>query len=291
MKCANICIIWLLIIGSCGHQASMSEVMKDYADLHSGISLKGDTVAKTVEQPAESSIDPMDVQLLTPQESDSNHELLLQYSSYVCSLNCETLTPRWVGWVLTRERINGNVKRKGFQADYDIPEEYRVEPSDYSNSAYDRGHMCPAADNKFSETAMMECSYMVNICPQDRNLNSGDWNELEILCRNWTKIYEKLYIVSGPIYDNDRLGRIGNRNSHKILVPTRFFKVVLVNDSKPKAIGFIMPNEVINRPLTDYVVSVDEVENITKLDFFSAIDDDIEGVIEAESDIDGWEFN
>jgi endonuclease G len=182
------------------------------------------------------------------------------------------------------------VSRKGFnfRPDPDIEKVDAVVTQDYAHSGYDRGHMCPAGDSRWSAQAMKESFYMTNICPQHPNLNGGDWHELEQSCRRWAE-KEKLYIVCGPILYKKALNPpIGQE--HKIRVPDAFFKVILtgVEKGKPRAIGFIYKNTSGNRPLDSYVNSIDQVERITGLDFFSALPDEIENKIEKEYDLKYW---
>ena len=133
---------------------------------------------------------------------------------------------------------------------------------------------------KWSKQAMKESFYMSNICPQNPNLNRGDWNDLEEKSRQWAKKYGAVYIACGPIYDTKRPKRIGN---NKVAVPHAFYKVILINDKKnPQAIGFIFPNSAGHKPLKKYMVTVDSVEKRTDIDFFPALPDEIENRIEAE---------
>ncbi len=213
-------------------------------------------------------------------------EQILRRSGYTVSYNSSTLIPNWVAWHLTAEHTEGTVKRprKGFHEDLDVPEPRAVD-WDYYNSGYDRGHMCPAADNKWSSTAMNESFLFTNICPQNRNLNAGDWSELETACRRWAKMYGDIYIVCGPILYKGKHKKIGD---NKVTVPEAFFKVVLCIQGTPKAIGFIYKNEKGNRPQGDYVNTVDEVERITGIDFFPKLPDDVEDRIEATCNLDEW---
>ena len=115
---------------------------------------------------------------------DSLPSVLLQRVGYTVSYNPAMRIPNWVAWHLTPQRLEGAASRKGhpFQADEDIPAP-RVDTYDYMRSGYDRGHMCPAADNKWDAEAMRESFLFTNICPQNHNLNAGDWNEIEMQCR------------------------------------------------------------------------------------------------------------
>lgn len=213
--------------------------------------------------------------------------LILYREGYTTSYNAETRTPNWVAWHLTATHTNGPIKRKGitFQADEEIPAP-RVDTYDYMRSGYDRGHMCPAGDNHWSQKAMEQSFLMTNICPQEPALNSGLWNTVEKLCRIWAEQYGDVYIVCGPIYFNQKHKTIGK---NKVQVPEAFFKVVLRLKDEPKAIGFICRNaSAKGHKKTDYVNTVDEVERITGMDFFSQLPDNIEQVIESQANIKEW---
>jgi len=185
-----------------------------------------------------------------------------------------------VAWELTKEETRGNQERTNeFQPDPDVMGA-KVVTYDYSGSGYDRGHMAPAGDMKWSKKAMQESFYMSNICPQDHNLNTEDWNDLEMKSREWARRYGKVYIVCGPIYKGTRNEYIGD---HRVKVPDAFFKVILINDTrKQAALGFYFENEAGERPLSEYLVSVDELEELTGLDFFSALPDEEEKRLEKE---------
>lgn len=227
-----------------------------------------------------------DDQLLRQKYSDNTHEQLLQRTGYIVSYNKDTKLPNWVAWHLTPDRISGPAKRSGidFEPDLDVPAP-RAEDSDYYGSGYDRGHMCPAADNKFSKKAMEESFLFTNMCPQNSNLNRGDWNEMEMACRDWAQKYGSVYVVCGPILYKGKHKTIGK---NRVVVPEAFFKVVLRTGENPNAIGFIYKNTEGNRPKGDYVNTVDEVERITGIDFFPSLPDNIEDKIEAKADIADW---
>ena len=132
---------------------------------------------------------------------------------------------------------------------------------------------------KWNRQAMIESFYMSNICPQVGNLNRGDWNDLEELCRDWADKYGRIYIACGPIFDSKSPKRIGG---HKVAVPDRFFKVILIyNRKNPIALGFIFKNIARSQDLEKYMVTVDSVENVTGMDFFSKLPDEVENRIES----------
>uniref|UniRef100_A0AB33IVL2 Endonuclease n=1 Tax=Prevotella sp. GTC17254 TaxID=3236794 RepID=A0AB33IVL2_9BACT len=213
---------------------------------------------------------------------------ILRRTGYVVSYNPETRIPNWVAWKLTADHVTGPYKRKGveFHAD-DEAEGPRVDTYDYARSGYDRGHMCPSGDNKWSREAQEESFLMTNMCPQNHQLNTGDWNELEIRCRRWAQEYGSVYVVAGPILFDRKHKTIGR---NKVTVPEAFFKVVLCMEGRPKAVGFIYRNESGNRPQGDYLNSVDQIERITGFDFFSALPDAIENKVEKEADLNEWKY-
>lgn len=224
-----------------------------------------------------------------PKPLKGSDEKYIVHEGYTCSFNTSRLTPTYVAWCLTRERTKGKVKRTNFfDVDPSVDKRYQVKHSDYSGSRYDRGHMCPSADNQHSQKAMVECFYMTNMCPQSHALNSGAWNDLENQCRSWARNYGTIYICTGPIYDKKPYSTIGNRKSFRIAVPDRFFKVVLMVGKTTKAIGFIYPNGSANKDMRDYAVSVDKVEQLTGLDFFYQLDDKTENQIEKECKPSAW---
>ena len=224
--------------------------------------------------------------LEVPAPLKNKPEQILQRMGYTVSYNKDTRLPNWVAWHLTADRLIGSAKRpqKAFHEDMDVAEP-RATDWDYYNSRYDRGHMCPAGDNKWSKVAMLESFLFTNICPQNGSLNRGDWNELENMCRKWAKEYGDIYIVCGPILYSGKHKTIGK---NKVVVPEAFFKVVLCMANTPKAIGFIYKNAAGNRPKGDYVNTVDEVERITGIDFFPALPDKVENKIEAVANTGDW---
>ena len=226
---------------------------------------------------------------LLPAPLKDRPEKILRRSAYTTSYNRTLKVPNWVAWELTTEKLVERESRSDkFRPDPDLPASEAVTTDDYKRSGYDRGHMCPAGDNRYHWRAMQESFYMTNICPQDHNLNRGDWKELEEDCRRWVERDKRLYIVCGPIYYKGKPYTIGRE--HKIAVPDAFFKVILCTESNPpRAIGFIYKNTSGNRKLDAYVNSVDEVERITGINFFPALPDDIERQVEASYNLKAWD--
>ena len=214
------------------------------------------------------------------------NEQIIEHIAYTISYNHDWNLPNWVAYEITNEEVYGDVKRSNHFAPDPLVHGDPVVTYDYTHSGYDRGHMAPAADMKWSEQAMRESFYMTNICPQNQNLNRGDWNDLEELARDWAKKYGNIYIACGPIVYNENV-IIGN--NHRIVVPSAFYKVFLrKNNSSWTSIGFMFENEAGNKPLMTYMTSVDDIENIPGIDFFYNLPDSIEERIESDFQVNDW---
>lgn len=252
-KVFNILLLTALLLSGCNLQGNRQIVQKALQAYESE--------ARTVK--AESSL-PVGLEIPAPLTDRS--EQILYRKGYTVSYNADTRLPNWVAWVLTAVHTSGPYKRDGiaFHPDEDV-DGVQVDTYDYMRSGYDRGHMCPSGDCKWSQQAQEESFLMTNICPQNHNLNVGDWNEMENQCRRWAEKYGRIYIVAGPILFKGKHKTIGK---HKVVVPDAFFKVVLFAGDDPMAIGFIYRNRSGNRPKGDYVNTVEEVERITGIKFF-----------------------
>lgn len=223
-----------------------------------------------------------------PYLAASDYDFLIQHTGFTVSYDTNTNTPKWVAWELTKEKTYGVIKRTDeFLPDPAVDIRNRVTTEDYKGSGYDRGHICPAADMKWSVDAMRDCFYMTNICPQNHNLNRKAWEVLEEQCRQWAREYGKIYITSGPIYEVGNHKVIGKNNN--IIVPEAFYKVVMVPiKGKEKAIGFYYRNEAGKQTIRKCALTVDMIEKITGINFFYNVDERIQDRIEAECDIESW---
>lgn len=207
------------------------------------------------------------------------------YTGFYVDFNPEQHVPNYVFWELTSGKVAGTIKRKSeFHQDILVPGCPGLD--DYRRSGLSRGHMAPAADMKWDETAMFDSHSLANICPQDVSVNNGIWGSIESMCRRWARTDSLILIVAGPVLSDSITRRIG---SSGVSVPERFFKVVLAPDADPpRAIAFMVPNTPGQYRVEDCVVSVDEVEAATGFDFFPWLPDEIENLIESESKLSLW---
>lgn len=207
-----------------------------------------------------------------------------EYTGFTLSFNKDNRTPNYVAWELLGTEVSTEWPRTdNFWKDDDI--EGCTQHSDYTRSGYDRGHMCPAADQKWSEQAMIDCFVMANMCPQLHDLNAGAWEKLEEKERTWAKRDSALMIIAGPIYTE---GETWIEKS-MVRVPDAFFKVLLAPYlDEPRGIAFVYPHMKCPGNMQDYAVTIDEVEKMTGFDFFAALPDDIEAKVESSYSFTDW---
>lgn len=207
---------------------------------------------------------------------------------------------RWVAHIILPDIINGNVNRTNdFRPDPKVKtgtaeeKDYflKFEQADgsfrYDGYGYDRGHLAPSADFRWSAKALSESYFYSNMSPQLGAFNRGAWAELEAALRGYIfrNPETQLYVVTGGILEEDL--PVLERSVNQLRIPRRYFKVVL--DLKNKnGVGFIMPNQSILNPLETFAVSIDEVEKLSGLDFFSKLPDDLEEKIESTIALEKW---
>ena len=226
-----------------------------------------------------------DLELPSPIEG----EQIIRHTGYTLSYNEEHELPSYVAYELTRAEVLGGGEREDSFKEDKAVRTGSAERSDYRGSGYDRGHMAPAADFKWSAEAMSDTFFLSNMAPQDPSFNRGIWADLEAVVRTMAYENGSVYVVTGPVLTDGPYETIGK---NEVSVPRRFYKVVLdYTEPEIKAIGFVLPNEGSDRSLQSYAVSVDEVEEITGLDFYPRLPDEEEGRIEAECDPSLWSFN
>ena len=220
-----------------------------------------------------------------PSSPTDIQEQILVRKAYTVSYNKETKCPNWVAWELTSSHADGDLPRDSkYYEDDEVPLP-RATNEDYRGSGWTRGHMCPAGDNKWDADAMRESNLLTNMCPQHASLNSGLWNVIERDCRKWAKAYGDLYIVCGPVLLNREHETIG---INKVVVPEAFFKVILRLSPEPAAIGFVVRNNEGKKKKDQFINTVDDVERITGMDFFPALPDSIENIVEAYANLNDW---
>lgn len=217
-------------------------------------------------------------------------EQVVHHDAFSLSYNEEHEQANWVVHVITKDILFGNVNRTNdFRLD-PLVKTITADSADYWDSGFDRGHLAPSADFRWSRNALSQSYFYSNMSPQRPELNREIWAKLENLVREWAVDAEELIVVTGPVLTDD-LPKIP-QGSERVSIPEYFYKVVLDNfGDEKRAIGFILPNKKPPFRLVDYAVSIDSVESLTGLDFFPALEDEEENELEARDDIFTWPMN
>ncbi len=214
-----------------------------------------------------------------PKIKDS--DVIIRHLGYTLSYNEQHEQANWVAYVLTKEELQGTVERTDdFRPDPDCPEG-SADDDDYAGSGYDRGHLAPAADMAWSETAMSESFFYSNMSPQDPSFKRGIWKRVEEEVRGMLDYCDSVYVITGPVL-RDGLPTIGPNN---VSVPEYYFKVLwMFRDCEYLEMGvFLLKNEKNDRDEWRYVKTVDSIEALTGIDFFYKLPDDIEDKMESET--------
>lgn len=213
--------------------------------------------------------------------------------NYAVLFDPATKTPLWVAETLNgQEQANTFIERaESFKKNPRVPGGAQASLEDYRGSSMDRGHMAPAA-NMLTDKAMEQSFFLTNIVPQvGQNMNRTIWADLEGLARKWSTKRGEIVVFTGPIFGQDSpvIGK------SKVLVPSHLYKIAF--DMKTsEAIAFIIPNQQVitrktksldegnpNLPqsqgqyavncsracvLDDFIVSVNDIQNKTGINFF-----------------------
>jgi len=216
----------------------------------------------------------------------SQDTAIVEHTYFTLSYNEEYEQPDWVMYKLMSSYVTGesHERKNNFRADTAVVTGSATK-KDYKKSGYDRGHLLPAADMGWSSEAMSETFLMSNMSPQVPGFNRGIWKKLETKVRKWAKINERLYVVVGPVLE-DNLETIGE---NEVSIPRYYYKVIIdYQEPDIKAIGFVMENKKSDSDLFLYSVSIDSVEKLTGIDFFPALPDEYEAKLESTTDFSAW---
>lgn len=212
---------------------------------------------------------------------------IVEHEHFTLSYNEPYEQAEWVAYLLKRDHLTNDDRRRPYFIEDPQVKSKSADWRNYKGSGYDRGHLCPAGDRRFSKQAYNETFYTSNISPQDKDFNAGVWNRLELQIRQWTKKYGTLFVVTGGVLEKG-LKEIGEED---VAVPKYFYKIVARGDANNlKIIGFLMLGKESTKPLQQFTVSVDRIEEITGIDFFEKLDDELEAKLERDVQRSAWTF-
>lgn len=233
--------------------------------LFGGLSTCSQPVAYRAPQQADSAEVPISTLMECPTYDTSEH--IVQYAGFTVSYNHTTLVPNWVAYELTAEELKPVYTSKSsyFSRDPNLNGR-QASREDYSRSGWDKGHMAPKADMRWSEQAYWESHYFTNVCPQDHELNGGDWNALENAIRNWARQYGRVWVVCGPLFTSHQYGTIGEA---KVQIPDAFFKAVLLPDGQGyRAVAYLMENRPGKQRMASCTIPLEDLEALLSRKLF-----------------------
>ena len=192
---------------------------------------------------------------------------IVKHNAYSLAYSEEHEQASWVQYKLYKSNLElPQVERKNrFKKDKKIPTGSSAS-DDYIGSGFHKGHLAPCADFTYNHNIMLESFYMSNISPQYPSFNTGKWRVLENRVRKYAAKHDSVLIITGPVlYSIKKKEVIGNN----VTVPEYYYKIIIsLKDNS--SVSFLMPNIKIDDEIDNYIVSIDSIEAITKIDFFYA---------------------
>lgn len=212
---------------------------------------------------------------------------MLENRGYTVGYSESMKNPLWVAYrIFDVPKLNSGERKSYFPIDERT--RARVAHRDYTNSGYDRGHMAPnyGIATRYGREAQLETFLMSNVIPQDRNVNRHIWKDLEMrVAKRYGRYFREVWVITGPVFQ----GEIKTLDSG-IPVPSAYYKI-MVDESGDglRALAFLVERRC--PPYTRIrkcLVSIDEVESLTGLDFFPNLPDAVENALESESATRLW---
>ena len=188
----------------------------------------------------------------------------IKHTNYTTTFSRSKHYPVLVEWWETKAKVGCSTpiaRKDQFQKDPLLPQDTNL-GKDYLNCGYDKGHMCPAADNEcLGDKVLTECFYFSNLIPQPHYSNAGPWKMLETLTRQISLQQDSIHIWAGAV------GVVKVFGLDKVAVPSKTWKVIYVVKTKTYY-AYIFPNttEKISS-LNAVMVKKEAVESLTGFKF------------------------
>ncbi|GAB5399012.1 MAG: DNA/RNA non-specific endonuclease [Aureisphaera sp.] len=209
--------------------------------------------------------------------------VIVRHVHYALSYSEAHEQAEWVAYEIQKNHLSDNDFDRPYFIQDDKVKSESADWRNYKRSGYDRGHLCPAGARRFSYNAYKETFLTSNISPQDHDFNSGIWNRLEQKVRRWANEKDGVFVITGGVL-KEGLKTIG---TERVSVPEEFYKIVVdASGKEPRTIAFLIPNKSSSQSYFDYVVSIDEIETVTGIDFLQGLPDSVEMKLESQVETD-----
>lgn len=190
--------------------------------------------------------------------------------------------PVWCAYRVSQEAGFENLERPGFTKDREIPE--APSPREYTGSGYDRGHMVPnyAIVTRYGAEAQKRTFRMSNISPQTPALNRGVWRDFEHRIADlWSGRYGDIWVIVGSISDRTAAETVSGSD---IDVPTHYYQIIVAQEGYDiRALAVVFPQNIPWRAwAARNIIAIDELEEMTGLDFLPDLPGFIQDPLEAE---------
>jgi len=232
----------------------------------------------------------------TSNRTEYQGELLLPTSTtgdivihdhFTLSYNERYEQAEWVAYHLKKSHLTYDDRRRPYFIEDPKVRTKSADWRNYRGSGFDRGHLCPAGDRRFSEYAYNQTFYTSNISPQRNDFNAGVWNRLEMQVRSWCKQYGDLQVMVGGVLERG-MEVIGEED---VAVPDAYFKIITRGSAEDlEVIAFLMPHKESQQALVNFVISIDEIERLTGIDFLEELPNNQEDKLESSVSSKGWKF-
>lgn len=228
--------------------------------------------------------------------------------NYSVEWDCDKKSQRWSCYIITKNNRAKNTNRyksesNQYPNDPELAASNRWEKDYIYSSGFDHGHICPSNDRVYSFNANFQTFYLTNMQPQysvfngthKDHLYSGIWIKMENYLNSYKLDYkDTMYVCKGGTIDKEE--HILKRIQGKLIVPKYFFVAVLVKkmvngQAYYKSIGMWFPHTNVyhgDDKLSDYTMSIKDLEAKTGIDFFCNLPDDIERDVESKKILSDW---
>lgn len=228
--------------------------------------------------------------------ANATNEHIIHQREWITWYDDDLRVPLWVQYRLTRADARAQrTRRDCFRRDSRLSDEAASFCEDYQEPIFDRGHMVPRSDLNRTQVAMINSFIFSNMCPQQANFNQGIWENLESKVRRWAIVSDGVFVVTGAVFDKNEDGRRDDdvdanlvAPRRRVAIPTHFYKIIM--HQRPSGfidtISILLPHNnrqitKADRYLSEHIVSIDQIEALTGIDFFPNLPDDREAMVES----------